>query len=72
MYCHRRHSLPLPITSSGTRGRKSGDEHAIKNSNEFEEEINYMVNAAFESSDNNDGLLSFDEFVKWLFNTPEF
>ena len=31
-----------------------------------------MVNAAFESSDvNNDGLLSFDEFVKWLFNTPE-
>ena len=32
----------------------------------------YMVNAAFESSDNNnDGLLSFDEFVKWLFNTPE-
>ena len=51
---------------------KISDEHAIKNSNEFEEEINYMVNAAFESSDNNnDGLLSFDEFVKWLFNTPE-
>lgn len=51
---------------------KISNEHAIKNSNEFEEEINYMVNAAFESSDNNnDGLLSFDEFVKWLFNTPE-
>ena len=51
---------------------KISDQHAIKNSNEFEEEINYMVNAAFESSDvNNDGLLSFDEFVKWLFNTPE-
>ena len=48
------------------------EEHAIKTSNDFEEEVNYMVDQAFLSADGNgDNLLSFEEFVKWLLNTPE-
>jgi Ca2+-binding EF-hand superfamily protein len=51
---------------------KISEEHKIKSSKEFDEEVDDMVEQAFQSSDGNgDSLLSFDEFVKWLLDTPE-
>jgi Ca2+-binding EF-hand superfamily protein len=39
---------------------------------EFEKEVDTMVEDAFAGSDvNDDGMLSFDEFKRWLLNTPE-
>ena len=48
-----------------------GDDDCLQPT-EFEKEIDTMVEDAFSGSDvNDDGKLSFDEFKRWLLNTPE-
>ena len=48
-----------------------GDEDCLQPT-EFEKEVDTMVDDAFSGSDvNDDGKLSFDEFKRWLLNTPE-